>query len=140
MYVRNPWLITRLPRQKQSFLKVIMQFYVKRCVICVSKKVEHLDKNTVKKVYERSYFVILSLFQILFLWNAFKKMLDNISSHRHFECGLKYLKDFAIILSKGLKKWWKRGCTVTCTTQFLTRKWTWPPCIQTIFLVIKELA
>ena len=49
------------------------------CVICVSNKVEYLEKEEFEKFYQRSCIVIFSD-----LCNAIKKWSDKILFHRHF--------------------------------------------------------
>ena len=56
-----------------------MQCDVTRCIICISNKIEYLDKQQLQKFYQ-SYIVILSD-----LCNAIKKTLEKILRHRHFK-------------------------------------------------------
>ena len=52
------------------------------CVICISNKVEYLDKEgsyTISTKYQKSCIIILNDVP-----NALKKMLDKISFHKHF--------------------------------------------------------
>ena len=59
-----------------------MQCDVTRCIICISNKVEYLDKEHSHKNSTKEVIYILISSD---LCNEIKKILDEISYHRHFK-------------------------------------------------------
>ena len=61
-----------------------MQCDVTRCIICLSNKVEYLDKEHSYKILPKKLYSFVNLSD---LCNVIEKILDTILCHKHFKSG-----------------------------------------------------